>query len=127
MALIEPDTPSTIATALRNAAAVSTLRGVRPSLTIATIRAPARRAASNIFSLLARTGADPGTHIPSASTTQCMVFAVAMPAHTPGPRIACSLRSAIANLPGLPSAAPTPPENRSSMSTCSPPIMPEAW
>ena len=117
IALIEPETASTIAVALRNAASVSTLRGVSPSCTMATMRSPERRAASNILSLLALTGADPGTHIPKASTTQCMVFAVAIPAHTPGPRIACSVMSSMRNFPGLPSVAPTDPENRSSMST----------
>jgi len=42
----------------------------------------------NILSLLASTGAAPGSVIPSASQTMCIELAVPMPAHTPGPVIA---------------------------------------
>ena len=91
------------------------------------MRAPERRAASNIRSELARTGAEPGRHMPRASTTQCMVLAVAMPAHTPGPRMAWGIISARLCFIGLPKRSATWPENSSSMSIWSSPIMPEAW
>ena len=90
MQLIEPLTASTAAAALRKAPAVITSRGLRSSRTISTIRWPERRARSIIFGLLARTGAAPGSAIPSASTATCIELAVAMPWHTPGPRIALS-------------------------------------
>ena len=54
------------------------------------MRRPEARASSNIFGLLASTGALPGRLIPSASTTMCIEFAVPMPAHTPGPPMAWS-------------------------------------
>ena len=90
MQLIEPLTASTAAAALRKAPGVMMSRGLRSSSTISTMRGPERRAMSNIFGLLARTGAAPGSAMPSASTATCIELAVAMPEHTPGPRIALS-------------------------------------
>ena len=60
-------------------------RGFRSSHTISTMRRPERRARSNIFGLLASTGALPGSVMPSASQTMCIELAVPMPAQTPGP------------------------------------------
>ena len=117
MQLIEPLTASTEATALRKAPGVRICRGFRSSSTISTMRRPERRAASNIFGLLASTGALPGSAMPSASTTTCIEFAVAMPAQTPGPRIAFSAISFSFFLSRLPSAACTEPMKTSSMST----------
>ncbi len=65
--------------------------------------------------------------MPSASTTQCMVLAVAMPEQTPGPRIACGIISASECFIGLPKRSATWPEKSSSMSMWSSPIMPEDW
>ena len=45
---------------------------------------PPRRRARHIGSLFARTGVDPGSAMPSASQARCMVFAVPIPAQTPG-------------------------------------------
>ena len=68
-------------------------QGRRSSPTIATMRAEACSTASHIRWLLARTGVLPGSAMPSASHAMCMVFAVPMPGHTPGPRMAFSLIS----------------------------------
>ena len=91
MQLIEPLTLSTAATALRNAPGVMMSRGLRSSSTISTMRRPERRAFSIMTGLLASTGALPGSDMPNASQTTCMELAVAMPAHTPGPRMALLL------------------------------------
>ena len=84
------------------------------------MRVPERRALSNIFALFASTGALPGSVMPSASHTTCIEFAVAMPEHTPGPRIACSLISRSFCRDSLPNADCTEPKKTSSMSTCLP-------
>ena len=127
MQLIEPLTARTAAAALRKAPAVITSRGLRSSRTISTIRWPERRARSIIFGLLARTGAAPGSAIPSASTATCIELAVAMPWHTPGPRIALSAIARNRSDSSLPKATCTPPTKTSSMSTGSPSSWPHGW
>jgi hypothetical protein len=127
MQLIEPLTASTAAAALRTAPAVMTSRGLRSSRTISTMRWPERRAASIILGLLARTGALPGSAIPSASTATCIELAVAMPWHTPGPRIALSAIARSRSESSLPKATCTPPTKTSSMSTSTPSSWPHGW
>jgi hypothetical protein len=127
MQLIDPLTASTAAAALRKAPAVMTSRGLRSSRTISTMRWPERRAQSIIFGLLARTGAAPGSAIPSASTATCMEFAVAIPWHTPGPRIALSAIARNWSASSLPKATCTPPTKTSSMSTSTPLSSPHGW
>src|SRR3989304_2474955 len=62
--LIEPLRARTAITALAMEAGVMTSRGLRSSQTIWTMRSPARRAWSNIFGLLAGTGAGAGGGVP---------------------------------------------------------------
>ena len=84
------------------------------------MRRPERRAKSNIFGLFARTGAQPGSAMPSASHTMCIELAVPMPEHTPGPPIALSHIPRSVSFDSLPNIACTDPRNTSSMSTCLP-------
>ena len=70
--------------------------------------------------LLARTGAAPGSVIPSASQAMCIELAVPMPAQTPGPVMAWSHMPASVSFDSLPNIARTEPMNTSSMSTCAP-------
>jgi hypothetical protein len=65
--------------------------------------------------------------MPSASTTECIVLAVAMPAQTPGPMIAFSAMSATGNLGLAPKRSPIEPPHTSSTSTGSPSISPACW
>ena len=51
-------------------------------------RAGPRARTSSIVGAVGRTGALPGSVMPSASQTMCIEFAVPMPEQTPGPRIA---------------------------------------
>jgi hypothetical protein len=77
-------------TAFSKAFAVRMRLGFRSSRTIATMRRPAASANANIGPPLASTGLEPGSARPRASAAMCIVLAVPMPAHTPGPRIATS-------------------------------------
>ena len=87
-----------------------------------------RAAVSHILGLLAATGAPPGSDMPKASAMMCMVLAVPMPVHTPGPAIARSLmvqRSSTV----IPPVATCPAwMNTSSMSAGSPlSSTPQGW
>ncbi len=88
--MIEPETASTRRTAFSTAPAVMISRGLKSCHVISTMRLPAARACAHIFSLSAATGALPGSAMPSASQTECIEFAVPMPAQTPGLLIATS-------------------------------------
>ena len=81
----------TDAAALRNAPGVSIRRGVRSSHTMSTMRCPDWRARSNIFGLLASTGAAPGNVIPRASQTMCMELAGVL-STSPGPCVLWGVR-----------------------------------
>jgi hypothetical protein len=113
--------------ALRKAPGVMTSRGLRSSRTISTMRVPDCRAMSNIFGLLARTGALLGSVIPSASQATCIEFAVAMPWQTPGPRIAFSAIPRSRSRSSFPKETSTEPRKTSSMSTSSPSSLPHGW
>ena len=91
MQLIEPDTASIAIAALANAPASGCRAGADPPT---PSRRCARRSASRSRTSAGcwrATGAPPGSDMPSASHTMCIEFAVPMPEHTPGPRIAFSL------------------------------------
>ena len=103
-------------TALAKACGVRMSRGLRSSSTIARCGRPPGDA-FHILSLLAATGVEPGSAMPSASQATCMVFAVPMPEQTPGPRIATSLIARISSTVTLPKARPPAVANMSSMST----------
>ena len=94
-------------------------RGFRSSPTISTIRSAAASTALHIGSLLARTGVEPGSAMPSASQARCMVLAVPIPAQTPGPSTAFALISVSSAL-SLPLATCPAARNTSSMSQCLP-------
>ena len=81
----------------------------------------------NILSDSAATGALPGSAIPSASQTMCMVFAVPRPEQTPGERIAQRLIPITSSTGVLPICACMEWMNTSSMSTCWPLYSPLAW
>ena len=95
-------------------------RGFRSSAIISTIRSAAWSTARHIGSLFARTGVLPGSAMPSASQARCIVFAVPMPAHTPGPSTAFSLISVSSSTLSLPFATWPAARNTSSMSQCLP-------
>ena len=69
------------------------------------MRRAERRAESIMRGLFASTGALPGSAMPSASHATCIEFAVAMPEHTPGPRIAFSLMPRNVSRDSLPKRA----------------------
>ena len=114
--MIEPLTDKMVVTALAKASGVRMSRGRRSSATICTIRSQARSAASHIGWLFARTGVVPGSAMPSASQAMCIVLAVPMPAHTPGPSTAFSLISVSSASVTCPLARCPAARNTSSMS-----------
>ena len=118
--LIDPLTDKIAVTAFLNAAGVMMSRGLRSSATICTILAPAASTAAHIGSLLARTGVEPGSAMPSASQARCIVFAVPIPAHTPGDSTALALISVSSSTPSRPLATCPAARNTSSMSQCLP-------
>jgi hypothetical protein len=118
--LIEPLTDRTVVTALAKAPGVRMSRGLRSSAVISTTRRAACSTARHIGSLLARTGVVPGSAMPSASQARCMVLAVPIPAHTPGPSTACSLISVSSATVSLPLATCPAARKTSSMSQCRP-------
>ncbi len=125
--MTDPLTARIAVTALPNAAGVRIDRGVTPSSTSETMRAPAHATASHMALPSASTGVVPGSAMPSASAARCMELAVPMPAQTPGPVTAqrdISPSSDTVIRPAL-----TCPANRkmSSKSTGSPRYSPEGW
>ncbi len=114
-------------TALANAAGVRIDRGVTPSSTSGTIRAPAAATADHILPPSASTGVVPGSAMPSASAARCMELAVPIPAQTPGPVTAQRDMSPSSDTVIRP--AFTCPANRkmSSKSTGSPRYTPDGW
>jgi len=118
--LIDPLADKTAVTAFLNAAGVMMSRGLRSSATIATMRSAAASTARHIGSLLARTGVDPGSAMPSASQARCMVFAVPIPAQTPATVPALPLISVSSSTLTRPLATWPAARNTSSMSQCLP-------
>ncbi len=72
-----------IRTALVNAAGVNICRAFRPSLTIATMRSPVRRAASSLSLCQPGMLLVPGRHNPKTSARHWKVFAVPMISQAP--------------------------------------------
>ena len=73
-----------------------------------------------IFSLPARTGAEPGRVMPRASATICMLLAVPRPAQTPGPTIATRAISANSSVLNFPTVTAPTSSYTVSISTISP-------